>query len=67
MDDYYSYGLDSHRELSTLSLDYLKGHIKPKEVLDLVKGRPCGDEFFVLHPELKDFAEPPDDDTSPST
>jgi hypothetical protein len=43
------------------------GIITPKEAVDLLKGHPCEDELFALHPELRNYTEPPDDDTFPST
>ena len=67
MDEYYSYGLDSDRELDTLILDMFMGVITPREVVELLKGHPCEGAFLALYPDLKDCTEPPDDDTSSST
>ncbi|MGW0841485.1 hypothetical protein ACWD26_15195 [Streptomyces sp. NPDC002787] len=67
MDEYYSHDLDSERGLSAFNSAIAMGSIEPKEAADLLRGHPCEDEFLARFPELKDYTEPPDDDTSPAT
>lgn len=63
MDEYYTHDLDSDRGLSAFNSAIAMGSIEPKEAADLLRGHPREDEFLARFPELRECAEPPNDDT----